>query len=71
MNVSARSDVTSFPDAKDVSSWAGDALSWAVSEGIITGRSNIVSTELAPKGTATRAEVAAMIMRFMEKTAKM
>jgi hypothetical protein len=71
MNVSARSDVTSFPDAKDVSSWAGDALSWAVSEGIITGRSNIVSTELAPKGTATRAEVAAMIMRFIEKTAKM
>jgi hypothetical protein len=70
IDVSSKSDISTFPDAKEVSSWSGDALSWAVSAGIITGRSNIVGTELAPKGTATRAEVAAMIMRFIEGAAK-
>jgi hypothetical protein len=70
LNFSAGGDLSSFPDANTVSAWASEALSWAVGSGIITGRSNIVGTELAPKGTATRAEVAAMIMRMIKKAAK-
>jgi hypothetical protein len=70
LDVSARGDISSFPDENTVSAWAGEALSWTVGSGIITGRSNIAGTELAPKGTATRAEVAAMIERLIEKSAK-
>jgi hypothetical protein len=70
LDVSARGELSSFMDAKDVSSWASEALSWAVGAGIITGRSNPVGTELAPKDTATRAEVAAIIMRMIERAAK-
>jgi hypothetical protein len=70
LDVSTRGDASSFTDAGDVSSWAGDALSWAVGAGIITGRSNPTGTELAPKGKATRAEVAAVLMRFIERTAE-
>jgi hypothetical protein len=68
LDVSAGGDVSSFMDAGDVSVWASEALSWAVGAGIITGRSNPAGVELAPKDTATRAEVAAMIMRFIEGT---
>jgi hypothetical protein len=70
LDVSARGDLSSFMDAADVSTWANDALAWAVGSGIITGRSNPVGTELAPKGTATRAEVAAMIERLVERAAR-
>jgi hypothetical protein len=67
LDISVAGDVSSFMDAKDVSAWASDALAWAVGSGIITGRSNPVGVELAPKDTATRAEVAAMIMRLIER----
>lgn len=53
---------TDFVDTADISEWALDAVSWAVGAGIINGRENNM---LAPKGIATRAEAAAMIMRFM------
>jgi hypothetical protein len=70
LDVSARSDTAAFPDAQDASAWAGDALSWAVASGILTGRANPVGAELAPQGTATRAEVAAMIERLVKQAAK-
>ena len=55
-------DIQIFDDAIEVSSWANDSLNWAVGNGIINGRSQ---TELAPRGTATRAEAATMILRFI------
>ncbi len=49
-----------FQDAKDVQSWAKDAFCWAVQTGVINGMS---ADTLAPKGTATRAQLAAILWR--------
>ncbi len=57
-------DLSKYDDKSEISSYAEEAFEWAVSEGIINGRTD---TTLSPKGTGTRAEVAAMIMRFSEK----
>jgi hypothetical protein len=46
-----------------VSEYAVDAMSWAVAEGLITG---VTDDTLAPAGTATRAQVATILMRFVE-----
>ncbi len=54
----------SFTDRENVSDWAQEAMKWAVSSGIINGGENNL---LDPKGTATRAEIAAMLHRFIEK----
>lgn len=56
----------SSPDAGTVSSWAEDAMIWAVSSGLIQGGSN---GALNPGGNATRAEVAVILMRFCEMPA--
>ena len=53
----------SFTDKDKVSSWAETAVKWAVGKGIITGRTN---GSLDPSGSATRAEVAAMLQRYIE-----
>ena len=53
-----------FPDGGAVSSYAHEAMRWAVSVGIVGGKSD---GTLSPKGSATRAEAAAMLMRFCEK----
>ena len=52
-----------FQDAGDISDWAQEAVLWAVSIGLLTGQSAGV---LAPTATATRAEVAAILMRFCQ-----
>ena len=52
-----------FTDATSVSDYAATAMAWAVESGIITG---MTDTTLAPQGTATRAQCAAMLMRFVE-----
>ena len=54
----------SFTDRSDVSDWAQEAMTWAVSRGIINDRGNNL---LDPKDAATRAEVAVMLHRFIEK----
>jgi hypothetical protein len=54
--------VSGFNDAENVSSWAGDAMNWAVSEGLIQGVGN---NTLNPTGTATRAQVATILMRYV------
>ena len=54
--------LSSFRDRGDVSDWAEEAVSWAVGAGILTGRGN---KHLEPQATASRAEVAAMLMRMM------
>ena len=61
-NVSARTDLTKFADNAKISSYAKDAVSWAVSNKIISGKSN--GTQVDPHGKATRAEVAAMLYNY-------
>ena len=56
-----------FTDSEDVSGWAADAMRWVVSNGIVTGKTGDV---LDPNGTATRAEVATMLMRFVKHMAE-
>lgn len=53
----------SFSDYNAVSSYAEEAVQWAVGHGILTGKGNGI---LDPAGTATRAEVAVMLMRYCE-----
>ena len=56
--------LAAYSDAAQVSAYAVNAMSWCVEQGIITGTTE---TTLAPQGTATRAQAAAMLMRFMER----
>jgi hypothetical protein len=60
-------DLASFTDANSIASYALAAMKWANAEGLITGRT---ATTLAPTGTATRAEVATILMRFAENVVK-
>ena len=64
VDVSTRANLASFTDEAAVSAWARDAMSWAVAQGLIYGRT---ATTLVPAGTATRAEVAAILARFSKK----
>lgn len=56
----ASADLTAFTDASAVSGWAAGAVEWAVSAGLLQGSAGALN----PAGTATRAEVAAILMRF-------
>lgn len=56
-------DVNTFEDATDVSDYAYEAMCWCVENGIIVGKGG----NLKPQDTATRAECAVMITRFVEK----
>ncbi len=64
MDVSARAKVD-FPDADELSDFAKDAMSWAVAEGLFTG--DDTTGELNPTDGAARAEVAAVLMRFINQ----
>lgn len=55
--------VTGFQDANAVSAYAQEAMAWAIENGIISGTGN---NTLNPKGTATRAQVATMLMRLVD-----
>lgn len=66
-DTSKSNKLDSFKDADKVSSWAVEAMQWANAEGLINGKSNNL---LDPQGKATRAETAAILMRFMENIAK-
>ena len=59
-------DLDGFTDADQVGDWADEAMAWAVAEGIVQGDT---PTTLNPTGTATRAEAAAMLQRFLEDAA--
>ena len=63
-DTSGSRSISAFADAGKAAGYAVKAMEWTYSEGLIHGRS---STELAPKGTATRAEVAVILHRFSEK----
>lgn len=66
-DVTASADLSTFTDSASVSAWAQPAMQWAVAEGYISGMGGSL---LAPQGTATRAEIASVIMRFMEATSE-
>lgn len=57
-------DISAFPDSAEVGNFAKEAMSWAVSEGLITGTKAGDEILLNPKGNATRAEVATILMRY-------
>ncbi|OQA08096.1 MAG: hypothetical protein BWY65_01623 [Firmicutes bacterium ADurb.Bin373] len=61
-DVTAAADLSAYTDASEVSDWAETAMKWAKAEGLITGRT---ASTLAPEGSATRAEVAAILQRFV------
>ncbi len=63
-DTSMKVDFSSFSDAASVNEFAYEAMQWAVGNGIITGKDN--GTRLDPQGGASRAECAAVIMRFTE-----
>lgn len=60
---STSKNLTGYADANAVSDWAVEALAWAVDNGIISGMSG---SSLAPQNTATRAQVAVMLIQFVE-----
>lgn len=66
-DVTAKNDLAAFTDAASVSSWAKADMQWAVGAGLITG---VTKTTIVPQGTATRAQVATILMRFCENVAK-
>ena len=63
-DTSVQADFGQFQDASHVSDFAVDAMEWAVGSGIISGKYN--QTQLDPQGSATRAECATIMMRFIE-----
>ena len=56
-----------FADSDKISDWAGQAVTWAVNAGLLSGRSG---NQLDPSGTATRAEVAQVLTSFMQNVAQ-
>ena len=66
LDTEAKADFAGFEDGDKVSSWAADAMSWAVAEGIIAGSKDGGKLYLDPQGDATRAQVALMLMRFLQ-----
>ena len=66
-DVTDRAYLNGYIDAGSISGYAVDAMSWANAEGLVNGRTY---NTLAPTGTATRAEVAAIFHRFVENIVK-
>ena len=69
-NTEKRGDFDRFADASAVSRYATDALRWAVAEGIVGGSRDGGALRLNPQGSATRAEVATLLMRYIENFLK-
>lgn len=63
-DVSARADLTTFPDYASVSDYAKEPMSWSVANGIVTGTTQ---GTLNPHGNATRAQFAVILYRFCDK----
>ena len=66
-DVSAAADLSGYPDAGKVLSYAQKAMSWAVAEGIVAGMDD---GTLNPAGNASRAQIATILMRFCEGVAQ-
>ena len=66
VDVSTSADLSSYADASDVSDYAAEAMSWAVAAGLINGLVIDDANCLDPQGSATRAQVATILMRYVE-----
>ena len=64
ISVTTTGDLSAFHDAQYTSDWAEEAISWAVGVGLLSGKGNGI---LDPTGTATRAEVAQILMNYCTK----
>ena len=62
-NVTEKADLTGYADSAAISGYAVEAMQWANANGIVNG---MTATTLEPQGTATRAQVATMLMNFCE-----
>lgn len=65
-DVTEKADLTGYTDSTAISGYAVEAMQWANANGIVNG---MTETTLAPQGTATRAQVATMLMNFCENVA--
>ena len=63
-------DLSTFPDAGSVSDWAKDAMADAVALGLISGASNGGQTYLEPQGSATREQVATILIGVLQNVKK-
>ena len=61
--------LSGYPDAESVSTYARDAMAWAVSTGLVTGSKEADGTYLAPQGLAAREQAAAILMRYVKANA--
>ena len=68
-SLTATGSLAGFPDAASVSSWARTEMAWAVANGLISGTGSGSVAYLTPQGSATRAQVAAILMRFEQAMA--
>ncbi len=66
-DTTAPDNLSGFTDAAQISSYAKTAMQWANEKGLVTG---VGSSTLQPKGNATRAQIATILMRFCENIAK-
>ena len=66
-DVTAKADLSAFTDAGSIGDWATAAMQWANGVGLIEGTT---ATTLSPKGTADRAQIATLFMRFSQSVAK-
>ena len=63
VSVGENTNILSYDDFNEIAEYSISAFQWGCGEGIISGRT---ATTLSPKGNASRAEVATMLMRFIE-----
>ena len=70
VDTAARADLTAFPDAEKTSAYAHDALSWAVAAELVKGTKEGSTIYLDPQGSATRAQVAAILSRYAQNIVK-
>lgn len=68
-SLTATGSLAGFPDVASVSSWARTEMAWAVGNGLISGTGSGSVAYLTPQGSATRAQVAAILMRFEQAMA--
>lgn len=66
-DVTKAADLKAFTDASSISGWAQSAMKWSSAEGLVTG---VTETTLVPGGSATRAQVATILMRLAEGSVK-
>ena len=64
MDVSTTGDLSTYTDAANVSDWAKESVEWAVGQGLLSG---VTDDTLAPQACATRAQVAAILQRYLSE----